>query len=92
MRRFLAPLAVTATILASNAFAQTPAPVHKATVNDVRISGVAATNANTGAPTFDSVTNMLDNFSDVQPAIPVLPAPGSAAPPGANKDCAGPSC
>lgn len=92
MVRLLAPLGIAAMILATSAFAQTPAPVQKATVGDVKVSGVAATNANTGAAALDSV-NMLNNFSDVQPATPVLPAPGSAGQqPGANKDCAGPSC
>jgi len=91
MVRLLAALGIAATILATSAFAQTPAPVHKGTVGDVRVSGVAATNANTGAPV-DSTTNLLGNFTDVQPATPVLPAPGNAAPPGASKDCAGPSC
>ncbi len=91
MVRLLAPLVIAATILATSAFAQTPPSVHKATVGDVRVSGVAATVANTGA-SVDSVTNMLNNFSDVQPATPVLPAPGRATQPGANKDCAGPSC
>ena len=94
MIRILAPLAVAAIIAATGAFAQTPAPVHKATVGDVKVSGVAATNANTGAAPsgLDSVTNLLNNFSDVQPAIPVLNPPASPPQPGASKDCAGPSC
>ncbi len=94
MVRLLAPLALAATIAATGAFAQTPAPVHKATIGDVKVSGVVATNANTGATAggLDSVTNLLDKFSVVQPAIPVLAPPTASPQPGASKDCVGPGC
>jgi hypothetical protein len=94
MVRFLAPLAVAATIAATGALAQTPTPIHKATIGDVKVSGVVATNANTGTASsgLDSVTNLLDKFSVVQPATPVLTAPGNSQQPGASKDCVGPSC
>ena len=94
MARLLASLAFAATIAATGAFAQTPAPVHKATVGDVKISGVVATNANTGATPsgFQDTTNLLDKFTVVQPAIPVLTPPGASPQSGATKDCVGPSC
>ncbi|HEV2187095.1 MAG TPA: hypothetical protein VGR70_07790 [Stellaceae bacterium] len=94
MTRFLAPLAFAVTIAASAALAQTPAAVHSATINNVKVSGVVATSTNNGAAghSLDSVTNLLDNFSDAQPAIPVLTPPASLAQPGATKDCVGPNC
>jgi hypothetical protein len=94
MARFLAPLAVAVTIAATAALAQTPTTVHSATINNIKVSGVVATSVNNGTAThgLDSVTNLLDNFSDAQPAIPVLTPPAGLAQPGATKDCVGPSC
>jgi hypothetical protein len=94
MTRLLAPLALAATIAATVAFAQTPAPVHSATINSIKVSGVTATSATSGvgAGSHDSVTNLLDNFSDVQPAMPVLASPASTPQLGAGKDCATASC
>jgi len=94
MAWFLAPLAFAATIAATGALAQTPAPAYKATVGDVKVSGAIATNANTGAAagSLDSATNLLDKFSDVRPAIPALTPPGNSPQPGASKDCVAPSC
>lgn len=94
MTRFLAPLAFAATIAATAALAQTPATIHSATINNVKVSGAVATSVSNGAGArgLDSVTNLLDNFSDAQPAIPVLTPPASSAQPGATKDCVGPSC
>lgn len=93
MARFLAPLAFAATIAATVAFAQTPAPVHSATINTVKVSGAIATAANNGAAAgnHDSVTNLLDNFSDAQPAMPVL-TPANTPQLGINKDCATAGC
>jgi hypothetical protein len=68
--------------------------VQKATVNDVKVSGVIATNANTGTATADlaSATNLLDKFTDVQPAIPVLNPPARSPHSGMSKDCVGHNC
>jgi hypothetical protein len=92
MARFLAPLAIAATIAATGAFAQNSAPVHTATINTVKVSGAIATAANNSAAPGgrDSVTNLLDNFSDAQPAMPVLTPPGNT--PHLGKDCAGAAC
>jgi hypothetical protein len=93
MARLLATLAFVATIAATGALAQNSTPVHYATINNVKVSGVVATNTNTGAEatSLDSV-NLLDKFCSVQPAIPVLTAPGNTPSSGASKDCVGHSC
>jgi hypothetical protein len=82
MARLLAPLAFAATLAATGALAQSSAPVHTATINDVKVSGVVATNTNTGtaAGSLDSVTNLLGNFSDARPVMPVLNPPVTANP------------
>ena len=94
MRRILLAFAVATSVAATGASAQTPAPIHKATIGDVKVSGVAATNENPGAAPSgaDGVTNVLNKFSDVQPAIPVLTPPAGPKQPGATKDCVGSGC
>ena len=96
MSRFLAPLAFAATLAATSAFAQSPAPVHSATVNNVKVSGVVAASTSTstavGGGGHDAVANLLDNFTSAQPVLPVLAPPAGAPHPGAGKDCATGSC
>jgi len=94
MIRILLAFAVLASIATTGASAQTPAPIHNATVGDVKVSGVAATNATPGTipSSTDGVTNVLDKFSDVQPAMPVLTPPANPKQPGASKDCVGSGC
>jgi len=94
MTRILLAFAIAASVAATGASAQTLAPVQKATVGDVKVSGVAATNTHpsTAPSTVNGVANVLDKFSDVQPAIPVLTPPVAPKQPGASKDCVGSGC
>ena len=94
MKRILLAFAFVASVAITGASAQTPAPIHKATVGDVKVSGVVATNTNPGAAPsgVDGVTNVLNKFSDVQPAMPVLTPPANPKQPGASKDCVGSGC
>jgi len=81
---FAAALAVTA-----GAFAQTTAPLQSATINDIKISGVAA--STTGAPppaATGGSTNLLKNFTSGVPVMPVL-GKANAAP---TKDCGSLGC
>lgn len=90
MIRFLSSLAfVPAIAVTAGAFAQTTAPLQSATVNNVKVSGVAA--STTGAPpsaTPGGNSNLLKNFESGVPVMPVLTTPNATT----SRDCGGLGC
>jgi len=91
MTRLLTALAVVASIaLATGALAQTAAPtIQSTTVDNIKITGVAAPMTATPAPgTTASNTDLLKNYQSGVPVMPVLKSPTSSP----TKDCAGAGC
>jgi len=90
MNRLLTCVALAASVaVATGALAQTAAPtIQSTTVDNIKITGVAAPLNATPAPTTASSTDLLKNYQSGVPVMPVLKAPSSAV----SKDCAGASC
>jgi hypothetical protein len=83
MKNWLAPSLIAAMLaVAWGALAQTAAPVQSATVNNIPVSGVAATAPNSGALAagVGGTADLLGQFTGAKPAMPVLTAPTSPDP------------
>jgi len=90
MTRLLSSLGFAAALaLTPAAFAQTTAPLQSATINDIKISGVAAPTTSAPPPVATGgSTNLLKNFESGVPVMPVLGKPNAAP----TKDCSSLGC
>jgi len=81
MTRLPVALVLVAIVAASAAFAQSTPPVRTATVDNVKVSGAAATTSMNTESTGNSMrTNLIEKFLGAAPKMPVLSVPPPADP------------